>query len=242
MSTHCSEEAGTTEAAEPPDADTRGSRKADPTSLDELQGMANVCRLAAQLFRQELTPAQVAALGARSTLQLLSERGYDLDTAKLLDPDFLTELRIEYARIFIGPGTHVLPYGSMHHPDDPKRGRLWGDTTTWVRRFVKDHGVDFGRSHYDGIPDHVGHELEFYAQLLDAEHQAMQDGEEDKVGRLNHSQKMLLGEHLLRWIPPFCDKVREAAKLDFYSVLARLTQDVLVLEAERLALPSSIEA
>ena len=209
--------------------------------LAELQGTANVCRLAAQLFRRELTAEQAAALDARGALQLLSDNGYDLDRDKLRDPDFLARLRVEYARIFIGPGKPVQPYGSIHHPGDPKRGRLWGDTTIWLRRFVKDHGVDFGHSHYDGIPDHVGHELEFYAQLLDAEIQALSDGDEDKVLRLNHSEKMLLTEHMLRWIPAFCDRVRDAAKLDFYGVLARLTQDFLALEAERLVLPQSGE-
>ena len=242
MSTHGFEEASTSPSGGSPDADNPPSSKDALARLNEIQGTANVCRLAAQLFRQELTAELVAALDARGALQLLSDKGYDLDTAKLFDADFLKGLRIEYARIFIGPGTHVHPYGSMHHPDDPKRGRLWGDTTIWLRRFVKDHGVDFGRSHYDGIPDHVGHELEFYAQLLDAEHQAAQAGDQDKVSRLNHSEKMLLGEHMLRWIPPFCDRVSEAANLDFYAVLARLTQDVLALEAERLALLQSTEA
>jgi TorA maturation chaperone TorD len=206
-------------------------------ALEELQGTANACRLAAQLFRHELTVDRASALHESGVLRLLVDNGYDLDPGDLLDADFLARLRVEYARIFIGPGERISPYGSMHHPDDPKRGQFWGDSTVWFRRFVKDHGVDLGSPSYDGIPDHIGHELELYALLLDAELAALTAGDDDKVARLNHSEKMLLGEQLLRWVPPFCDLVREAAKLDFFAALARLTQDLLALEAQRLELP-----
>jgi len=203
------------------------------TGEQELQGLANGYRLAAQLLRHELTEELVAALLERGVLQELEESGYQLDSGRLSDPEFLQQLRSEYARVFLGPGPHVSPYGSVHHPDDSKKGRLWGDSTIWVRRFAKDHGVDFAGKSYDGIPDHIGHVLELYALLVESELALHSSGDDDKVKRLNNSQRLLLEAQLTRWVPSFCDKVREAAELPFYGELARLTQDLVALEADR---------
>ena len=147
----------------------------------------------------------------------------------------MERLKTEFVRVLVGPGPHVHPYGSVHHPGDPKKGRMWGDTTVWVRRFAIEHGLGFEGKSYDGIPDHVGHELEIYAHLVEAELGALADGDEPKTRRLRNSAKLFLDKQLLRWVPSFCAKVQTMAELPFYRELARLTADVLELERRRLA-------
>ena len=149
------------------------------------------------------------------------------------DADYLKAVRLEFTKTFLGPGKHVAPYGSVHHPDDNKKGQLWGETTTKVRVFAKEHGLSYEGEAYDGMPDHIGHELELFALLLEGEAAAVESGEADKVERLENSQRYLHGQHLNRWIPVFCRRVEEETN-GLYGAIARLTLDLLGDEGERL--------
>jgi TorA maturation chaperone TorD len=189
----------------------------------EVAQRAALYRLLAQLYRNELTEALAERLRDSGLLGLLQEQGYDLETAALADPEELVNLRREFTRVFVGPGKHVAPYGSAHHPDDPKRGQLWGDTTTKVQRFVKDHGLEFGGKQYDGIPDHIAHELELFAKLLEGRAKAQESGDQERADRIRNSEQYLVREQLSRWVPVFSAKVRKSASRPFYAEIARLT-------------------
>ena len=167
-------------------------------------------------------------------LATLRERGYDLEPDALADEGQLRPLRLEYTRVFIGPGPHASPYGSVYHPDDEKSGELWGKTTQQVHRFAADHGLTFVGKAYDGIPDHIAHELELYAKLLEARAVALYDGEDDKAERVENSQRYLYREQLNRWVPAFATRVSEFASRPLYAELARLTKDLLDEEGDRL--------
>jgi TorA maturation chaperone TorD len=205
------------------------------TANQELQGVANVCRLSAQLLRHELTAELAAGFEQKGLFAQLAEQGYAFERARLGEADYLRQLKTEFARLFVGPGPHLHPYGSVHHPDDPKKGRMWGDTTVWVRRFAIEHGLGFEGKSYDGIPDHVGHELEIYAHLVEAEVRALAAADERRALLLRNSARLFLTKQLLRWVPSFCAKVQAMAEVPFYRELARLTADVLELERQRLA-------
>ena len=200
-----------------------------PQSRD-LGQRATIYRLLAMLYRTEITAELGKKLNETGTLDLLESEGYDLESAALLDAEELTELRREYTRVFLGPGKHVSPYGSVYHPDDPKKGNLWGKSTSRIQVFAKDHGLEFKGEKYDGIPDHVAHELELYAKLLDGQAQALENGDEDKAERILNSEQYLYREDLSRWIPLFCAAVQKAARRPFYAEIARLT--VVLLEEE----------
>ena len=208
---------------------------ATPVNHDELTGRAAVYRLLAQVYRKEVSAELAAALRDADLLTLLRTEGYEVGEDLPGDPEGLKELRREFSRTFVGPGPHVAPYGSVYHPDDPKKGRLWGDTTTEVRRFASEHGLKFEGEAYDGIPDHIGHELELFALLIEAEATAHGEGDEDKAGRLRNSQRYLLTGHLGRWVPTFCEKVEDKTKSPFYRGVAALTRDLLGDEGTRLA-------
>ncbi len=201
-----------------------------PTA-QELAQRAALFRLLAELYRKELTPALSARLLDSGMLDSLEDLGYDLERNALAEPGEVEALGLEYSRVFIGPGRHVSPYGSVHHPDDPKRGQLWGDTTCSVQRFASDHGLAFEGAAYDGIPDHIAHELELFARLIEGRAQARSRGDREAEERIRNSEGYLVREHLDRWAPRFCAEVREAAARPFYGELARLTATLLADEA-----------
>ena len=199
----------------------------------ELSQRAALYRLMALLYRNEVTPELGSKLTRSGTLGLLEREGYDLEREALADADELTAIRREFSRVFMGPGKHVSPYGSVHHPDDSKSGSLWGETTSRVHRFAKDHGLEFAGKGYDGIPDHVAHELELYAKLLEGRAQAIEDGDDEGAERILNSERYLYRQDLSRWVPHFCRKVRRAAQRPFYAELARLTEVLLDEEGAR---------
>jgi TorA maturation chaperone TorD len=82
-----------------------------------------------------------------------------------LDEDFLifsedrllSELSLEYTRLFVGPGKHVSPYESVHASDS---GSLRDEAASTVQRIVESAGIEF-QADYHGMPDHIRVELEF---------------------------------------------------------------------------------
>jgi TorA maturation chaperone TorD len=208
--------------------------KKTPPGIDDLANRASIYRLLSHFYRKELSLSLVEKMEQTGLLAELERLGYEIDSHKLKDEAYLRDLAVEYSRVFIGPGSHLAPYGSVYHPDDPKKGRLWGDTTKWVRRFVMDHGLEFEGEAYEGIPDHISHELEFFSRLVEQEAIVRQAGEEEKAERLRISQGMFFHQQLIKWVPEFCAKIDGMAKLSFYKEVARLTNDILELEKTRL--------
>lgn len=207
-----------------------------PASRPEaLQYRSDLYRLLGHLYRRELTPELVAELHTSGLLSQMEEQGYEhgLPQASELDDDTMKKLRTDYAYVLIGPGPHVAPYGSIHHPKDLKRGQLWGDTTKQFRRAVKHHGLEFKKG-YGGIPDHVGIELEVFSRLLAAEQDALATDDSKRGAELRDVQHRIFGDHLNMWIPRFCERVvKHAGEGSFYTALAQMTRDFLADEKER---------
>lgn len=204
------------------------------TTTESPVNRANIYRFLSHIFRRELSGSVAASLASSGVLELLEEDGFAVGSTDFANEARLKELSADYTRVFLGPGPHVSPYGSVHHPDDLKRGRLWGDTTVWVKRFIADHGVGLEGEKYDGIPDHVGHLLEFFSLLIEGEAKASEEGDAEKVARLTNSQRLLVEKQLGRWIPEFCRKVQSRASSGFYRGVAHLTAELVAVEQVRL--------
>ncbi len=202
--------------------------------ISDLRDRIGIYRVLAEVYRKEITRNLADGMARSGFFQILTDAGYPVDGEAFEDDSFIKKLRLEYTRIFIGPGPHAAPYGSVHHPDDPKKGRLWGDTTIWVRRFVKDHGLDFEGKGYDGTPDHIGHEFEFFSRLLESEAQALEDGDQEKADRLCNSRTLFFQEQIEKWVPIFCQKVVKRAEIPFYLEMAKVTSGLI--ETERVLL------
>jgi TorA maturation chaperone TorD len=128
------------------------------------------------------------------------------------------ELLVEYSRLFIGPfGVIAPPYGSVYL--DGER-RVMGDSTMKVIGMYRDEGLS-GSSDVRELPDHVAVELEFMSYLVFKEIKALETSDLRAAAAAVEKQERFSGELLRRWIPPFCEMIKENTENGFYTALAQ---------------------
>jgi len=117
----------------------------------------------------------------------------------------LEELQIEYTRLFINaiPSVIAPPYSSVYLDQE---GNLFGPSAVWVKQFYQQHGFDLAGE--GDLPDHLVHELDFIALLLD-------EGQDDVA-------EQFLKEHFRRWFPLFSERVLKSSTNPFYYTLLTL--------------------
>lgn len=137
----------------------------------------------------------------------------------------LRTLEIEYNRLFVGPGRpQAPPYESVYRD---ARGLVMGPTAREVERRYVEAGLGLAPDHRD-LPDHVATELGFMAHLASQEAEAQP---RDALAWLDR-ERAFLRDHLVVWLPRFCQRVREASRHPFYSALAELTVTFVNLDME----------
>lgn len=128
----------------------------------------------------------------------------------------VTELLVEYTRLFIGP-FHLLvpPYSGLYFGAT----ELMNDQTLWVINFYKNMGLAYDVSIKDS-PDHIAVETEFlYFLLFHIDQEYRKDNQEESF-RLWHGYKVFLSMHYKKWVPLFCDKIKQHTTNHFYRLLA----------------------
>lgn len=148
----------------------------------------------------------------------------------------------EFQSLFMVPlGRYVTPYEAVYRDareigDARVHGLLMGPSALAVKQLYREAGVAISDDFMD-LPDHVGLELACMEFLCRAEAQAWNQENLAGVQRARVFQKKLLDEHMLRWIPALCERIRERAAGPFYRGIATLTEAYLAQEAELLTLP-----
>lgn len=140
-------------------------------------------------------------------------------------------LALEFTRLFMGPGKHIAPYGSVQL--DSGRGNLWGEATAWVQAYFDRAGFSLPEGN-GGIPDHFALELLFLQHVTGAEADALERGAEEEAAALREVRQYFLHQHLLRWAEPFLERVEGAAETDFYPAFCALARRLLASEAEAI--------
>jgi TorA maturation chaperone TorD len=190
----------------------------------------------AMVYRQEVTSDFLEQIKDPQFLGVLSDLGVQFDDDFLLKPEkeLLEALAIEYTRLFLGPGRHVSPHESVHHERaEGKWGQLWGDSTVEVKKFIETTGLEY-QSDYKGLPDHISVELEFMQQLTLREEQVWGDSDTDGAASCRNIEKKFIEEHLIPWVPEFCEKIVKEAELPFYKDLAALTRNFIEFERDEI--------
>ncbi|MHC4544168.1 MAG: TorD/DmsD family molecular chaperone [Planctomycetota bacterium] len=202
---------------------------------------SNCYGLLALVFRDTPTSEIVSQLRTPLLADILVRLGYDIvqNLAGELEP-VTKRLCEQYTQVFVGPGPHVSPYASAHHDHE---GRLWGDSTVWVKRFIETTGLSF-RNNWGSIPDHIAIELELMQRLTAHEAQLWLSGLSDpshnnknldkQLCQCLHVQEQFLCDHLCVWIPQFCGRVLEASTSIFYTEMVKLTKSVVISDAEQI--------
>jgi TorA maturation chaperone TorD len=203
---------------------------------EDARAHGDVYGLLTTLFREEPTQAILGQMKTPTFGALMSELGIDLgeDFANGSEAALAEELAVEYARLFLGPGSHISPHESVHHHGDGGDwGSLWGSETVKVKRFIESVGVEYA-SDYAGIPDHISVELEFLQKLAHAEADALAKKDWERARQALTLEQRFIDEHLTQWVPFFCDKVMDSAKLPFYREMAGLLKGFLDYDSERV--------
>ena len=143
----------------------------------------------------------------------------------------LGDLRVEYARLFTGPGrTAVMCYASEYlDASEPGAGRLNGSAADYAEATYKNEGVSLVAGRGD-LPDHMTTELEFLFHLCRREEAAWAAGDGDEAVRLRRSLDTFLHAHAGIWLPRFAVSVRAHAGMEAYSAMAELLSAHLAVE------------
>jgi len=83
-------------------------------------------------------------------------------------------------------------------------------------------------------PDFIGVELDFMRYLTLTEAKAWEEERIDEACEMLHKQQAFLQEHLVSWVPKYCELMFEDAQLDFYRGVARLIKGFVLYENERV--------
>jgi TorA maturation chaperone TorD len=125
------------------------------------------------------------------------------------------ELRVEYARLFVGPFALLAPpYGSVYLEQS---GRLMGDSTLAVQRLYREAGLV---QEIQEAPDHIALELEFLHYLCLKEAEGVAANQPEAAGEYAARQSEFMDRLLRPWLPAFCEKIRRGTENTFYCALA----------------------
>jgi TorA maturation chaperone TorD len=211
--------------------------KTEKHNMQELaEHRSSIYGFLAAVYRQELTSELLQQMKDNRFQEVLSNLGVKLNNGFLKNPEkeLLENLAIEYTRLFVGPGKHIPPYESVHHEKEGvQSGQLWGELTGQVKHIIETSGLEY-KSEYTGMPDHISVELEFMQHVIQRETQAWEAGDDETALLCLENEKKFVDEHLLGWIPNFCEKVSEAAEMPFYREMAGLTRSFIEFEKEEL--------
>ena len=200
------------------------------TALERSQFYA----LLAAIFNQEPGIEFLEQLRGEAFQSLLAQSGFSLgDEFTRESPDTLQkELSEEFTRLFLGPGKHIAPYESVQL----KRGSgtLWGEETVMVKRFIEAAGFNY-ENDFIGIPDHISVELEFLSRLAGVEAGAWAAGNVVAADNALEWQRDFVSRHADKWMPDFCCKVTQQARLSFYGTFALVLRQFLAGEKTEIA-------
>jgi TorA maturation chaperone TorD len=196
---------------------------------------SNIYGFLSSMFREEINAERLQQIKGPAIKEVLSEMGLQYDIFSQKDQDQLLEdLAVEYARLFLGPDKHISPHESVHHQrDDGDWGTHWGASTVDVKKFIESAGLEY-KQEYSGMPDHISTELDFMKEAAGREAQAIEEKDWEGALYCQKMEKKFICDHLIKWIPAFCDKIISQAELSFYGDLANVTKSFITLEFEEI--------
>ncbi len=140
-------------------------------------------------------------------------------------------LAVEHARLFAGLGESygpAPPFESVH-AGIPAQGDAVPSMVDAYR------AAGFDRIDVPAVPqDHIAVELRFMALLAAQESAARDASDIGWVRALLTRQQQFLDNHLLSWVPTYCERVAAVAREPFFPAVAKLTAEALALDRGNL--------
>lgn len=140
--------------------------------------------------------------------------------------EWIEELAIEYARLFIGPkNPPAIPYASFYLSESRA---LMTEETIEVRKRYLEAGMAV-KELYSIPDDHIGIELEFIYYLTQKIIELFEQGDREIASKLFEIREDFLNEHMRKWVPLFVDKILESTNEDFYKGIALILRGIIVV-------------
>ena len=137
--------------------------------------------------------------------------------------EWLGELAVEYARVFIGPIKPLaVPYASFYLSESHQ---LMTEETIDVRRKYLEAGMALNEI-YSVPDDHVGIELEFLYYLTHETTALQQQGRHAEASTLETMKTDFLSNHMAHWAPDFAGQIVSSTNEDFYKGVALLLESL----------------
>lgn len=142
-----------------------------------------------------------------------------------IESSSLSDLQAEYVRLFDYRPTCPMFESSYTELEKSNPGKV----KLSVENFYNEFGLDASPASIEP-PDHIMLELEFMHFLAFKEGEAFGEGG-GEVKKYLRAQQKFSEDHLLQWVPAFCDRLKENAGLSYYSTLAVLTEGFVLQDS-----------
>lgn len=153
-------------------------------------------------------------------LGLVGRQSINWNGKKNMKTDSIQEMKVDYARLFVGPYTLLAPpYGSVYMEQER---RIMGNSTMDVINRYRQSGLVVAEDFKDA-PDHIAAELEFMHYLMYKEIEATNQGDTNSLYTCFFDQQSFLKNHLGAWVPEFAGNILDHARTSCYRNLARVT-------------------
>ena len=119
------------------------------------------------------------------------------------------EVLADFDYLYNYEGGIMLPLESVYGGD--------ANAADAVTEFYYSAGLTF-EEEYETVPDHISLEFLFMSYVIDIDNREM--------------QRKFIEEHIVKWVPYYCDKVIKEAKTLFYREIAGITKDFIENEYE----------
>ena len=218
-----------------------------------LTGEALVCGLLARLLYEEPQRAWLQSLADEAVfddipfgadqpdvaagLRLLQQWSPTAHSG--LSEEAHEKLRLDYARLFLGPGKLLAPPWESAQVTEGRQ--LFQPQTLQVRQWFRRFGLEAERLHTEP-DDHLGLEFAFLAHLAQRGLGALAQGNAAGLDEALTAQRDFLTAHPLQWVPLWCDQVEKNARTDFYRGVAQVTRGVLAELAATFGIVAPAEA
>lgn len=153
----------------------------------------------------------------------------------------LRDLKVEFARLFLGPGRPaVSPYETLHvrRNKDSAPTLMISREAVDVQKAYREAGVVLSNLQHEP-PDHFATECEFMCYLCAQEAESISSGDPAGAEVWRQRQRAFLEQHLGRWYSSFLAAVADDARTEYYRLMARLaaafvSADLVAAELDHL--------
>jgi anaerobic sulfite reductase subunit A len=180
-----------------------------------------------RIYREEIDQALFDSLKRKEWPTPFDEpeidQGYNIIKNFLKKPpkNAIELLAVEYANIFLGTGKNpAYPFESVYMTKQRLEMQMPRDGVIKIYR-----GEGFKKAaDFNEPEDHIATELEFMAHLAQKTLDTLRSKNHEETKTSLEKQLNFLNHHLIPWTEPFCRDAEQAAELDFYKGIAKLTQ------------------